>query len=198
MAKNIDKICHVKTRWKHLEDVSLVNFVRLRGPNWEEALFTLLDRHKESLYRRCLLRLGNAHDAEDAVQETMLRAFRALARFEGRSGFRTWLFAIGNNQCHTLAQRKARERPSEFIRELIRIHESRAHNIDETFREETLQVRKTLMALPPKAKEVLGLRFFGDLSLEEIAVTLGIGLSAAKMRLHRALEQFAARYPDAV
>ena len=64
-------------------------------------------------------------------------------------------------------------------------------------RDRVRQVRETLMRLPPKAREVLGLRFYGEAPLEEIARTLGIGLSAAKMRLYRALDLFAANYPDA-
>ena len=53
------------------------------------------------------------------------------------------------------------------------------------------------MRLPPRAREVLGLRFFGEASLDEIARTLGISLSAAKMRLYRALALFEANYPEA-
>lgn len=60
--------------------------------------------------------------------------------------------------------------------------------------DEAQLVPEVLARLPPKAREVLGLRFFSGASLDEIARTLGIGLSAAKMRLYRALEFFEANY----
>ncbi len=56
------------------------------------------------------------------------------------------------------------------------------------------QVREVLAELPSQASEVLMLRFYSELGLEDIAATLGIGLSAAKMRLYRAIAQFEAKY----
>lgn len=186
----------IETRDALRED-ALLQRVRARGPDWQAACSALLERHRGALHRRCLQRLGNVQDAEDALQETMLRALLGIRGFEGRSGLGTWLFAIADNECSSLVQRRKRHEHSEHVRCLIRIHEEHRGMSSTVDLDQARQVRETLMRLPLKAREVLALRFFGEASLEEIARTLGIGLSAAKMRLYRALDLFEANYPGA-
>jgi len=186
----------IEARDTFREDL-LLQRLRAHGPGWQTACSMLLERHRAAVYRRCLFRLGNFHDAEDAVQETMLRALQGIRAFEGRSGLGTWLFAIADNECNSLLQRCKRHQYSDHLRCLIRIHEEQQRMAPTIDQDRSCQVRETLMRLPPKAREVLGLRFFGEASLEEIARTLGISLSAAKMRLYRALDLFEASYPEA-
>ena len=177
-----------------VDDTELVASIRSRGKGWERAFPVLIRRHQPDLLRRCRARLANVHDAEDAVQETVLRAYRSLNGFKGEASFRTWLFTIADNQCNTLARQRMRYVLSDHLRELITITGEGRQTEGATNEEVSELVRETLSALPAAAREVLVLRFFRELSIEEIAGTLGIGLSAAKMRLYRALDQFAARY----
>lgn len=179
------------------QESTLLQCVRAGGPGWQIACSQLLEHHRGAVYRRCLFRLGNVQDAEDAVQETLLRALRGIQGFEGRSGLRTWLVAIADNECSALAQRRKRHQCSDHLRCLIRIYEEHQTAPSTVDRDKARQVRETLMRLPPKAREVLGLRFFGEASLDEIARTLQISLSAAKMRLYRALGLFESRYKKA-
>lgn len=182
---------------REANEKNLLTRVRGRRAGWETACSLLLERHRSSVFRRCLQRLGNAHDAEDALQETLLRAMRGLARFEGRSGLKTWLFAIADNECNSLFRRRERYDYSAHLRGLIQIHEETQRTSLTADQEKVRQVQKTLRRLSPAAREVLGLRFFREASLVEIARTLGISLSAAKMRLYRALDLFEAVYRDA-
>jgi RNA polymerase sigma-70 factor (ECF subfamily) len=81
----------------------------------EAAFVALVERYRRQLQVHCYRMLGSVHDAEDLVQETMLRAWRGRASFEGRSMFRTWLYRIATNAClNALARGRGRITPPDL------------------------------------------------------------------------------------
>jgi RNA polymerase sigma-70 factor (ECF subfamily) len=75
----------------------------------DEAAFTeLVAPHRAALLAHCYRMTGSLHDAEDALQDTMLRAWKAFDQFEGRSSLRTWLFTVATNACRRLLERRSR------------------------------------------------------------------------------------------
>lgn len=161
-------------------------------PYRTRAFDTLVRHYEPQVYRTCLRILGNPSDAEDATQEIFIRVLRSLDTFEGKSSFRTWLFRVVRNECVDLL----RKRRPEFEHSLESL-ESDAVSNDAALAEPVLEavlstdlLDKTLSALKPAEREVLALRFGAELDFEALASTLGVSLSAAKMRLYRAVQRF--------
>jgi RNA polymerase sigma-70 factor (ECF subfamily) len=81
----------------------------------EGAYGRLVEPHRSELHAHCYRMLGSVHDAEDALQESLLRAWRGLARFEGRSSLRSWLYTIATNTClNQIARRPKRVLPIDY------------------------------------------------------------------------------------
>lgn len=175
-------------RYTNTDDSSLLAVIKQRNAGWRDALAQLLERHQSGLIARCHYNLNNREDAEEASQETQLRVFRAIHGFRGDASFRTWLFSIADRQCHDLRARRQRHLLDDHLCALIEIHERERFQCHHDSELNTL-LQGVLNQLSDGNREVLQLRFFADMSLEDMADTLQLGLSATKMRLYRALKQ---------
>lgn len=133
--------------------------------------------------------LGSRVDAEEAVQDTFVRAHRSLARYEERAQFGSWVFRILMNQCRTLAA-KRRRRERTFVP--LDVESDAATAQDSAELQWQVDVQGALMRLAPDARETLLLKFVEDRSYEDIADLTGVGVSALKMRVKRAREQLRA------
>src|SRR4051794_41677964 len=81
----------------------------------DAAFEDLVARHRGELHAHCYRMLGSAQDAEDALQDALLRAWRALPKFEGRSSLRSWLYTIATNTClNQIARRPKRVLPIDY------------------------------------------------------------------------------------
>ena len=135
--------------------------------------------------------LGDADDAADVVQETYIRAFRSLAGFRGESRFTTWLHRITANCAASHMGRRQRHRHDPLeedapVADGRRDHDPQACLDDEALR---LALLAALDRLPSRLRAVVVLRDVYDLRHDAIAAELGISVTAAKVRLHRARRQ---------
>ena len=153
----------------------------------DRAFTTLVDRHAPACLRFAKRMLGELADAEDAAQETFLRAFNALRSYDAATPFRTWLFAILVNRCRTSLLRRSR-RERRVVRDEVEVEhaapedEARAFE----FREE---IAWALGALPAEQREAFLLKHVEDLSYDEMVVVTGAGASALRMRVKRACDR---------
>jgi RNA polymerase sigma-70 factor, ECF subfamily len=133
----------------------------------------------------------NREDAEDALQEALARAYRALGSYDPARSFKAWLFAIVRHCCLDLLRRRA-TRPA-----LVALDPDDpptvAHD-NSAQREERDALHWALAQLPPTHREILELRYFGDCSYHEIAEGLGIPEGTVMSRLHAARKALAALY----
>lgn len=150
----------------------------------------LVEAYTPALYNLAYKMLGGSPEAGDVVQETFFRAYRDLGRFDGRTRFYSWLCGICVNVCYDAGKRRRRawerERVLEDGAEGPAGGELTAEDGLMAAQEEA-RVRRCLGRVPETLRAALLLRYQEDLSLQEVADQLRIGLSAAKMRVQRGL-----------
>ncbi len=144
------------------------------------AMHELYRAHHRRIYGLTLRLTGNTGDAEDAVQETFLRAWRNLGRFRGESSFGTWLYRIAVNLCRDAARK---HRPTETATDGVVAPPERG---DVLARE---QLQAALARLPRGYREVVVLHDVMELGHADIADLLGIAVGTSKSQLHKARVQ---------
>ena len=147
-----------------------------------DAFETLVRRYQAPVYRIALRLLHSSADADDATQDSFLRAWRSLARFRGDSAVQTWLYRIVTRRCFDLL---AARRPSEILDEShIDAGSDPAATVEQ--RERLHAVTRHIGALPPDQRAALVLREFEGLSYQQVAEVLDTTVPAIKGRIHRA------------
>ena len=176
-----------------MTDVAAVS--RSRGGD-AEAFRTLVERHSRAIFRVAYRMTGNEHDADDVVQETFLRAYRQIDKFEERANFGTWLHRIAINcSLDLLRSRTRHEKPLVHDEreddEMTREYQSSDPQPDRLLLSAELQqhVLKALERLSGNERTAFVLRHFEGMPVEEIGKTLGIQVSAAKHTIFRAVKK---------
>lgn len=157
-----------------------------------EAFEALIRRHNSMLYRTMIAILGNPEEAQDAMQDALLSAFKHIAGFQGRSKFSTWLISIARNTAlQRIRSRKNMEsldEPAES-EEDFRPRQIRAWQDDPEqahSKEEIRQiVERGIMGLPPQYRIAIVLRDIEQIPTEEVARQLGLSVPALKSRVLR-------------
>ena len=150
-------------------------------------------QYGDAIRRTCFLYLGDRELAEDAFQDTFLKAWRCMAQFEGRDGSneKTWLMRIAINTCHDYH----RSRWFRHIDMRQALEELPGCQIPSFEEDETLLLDIT--RLPEQQKQVVLLRYYHDMSVGEVAQTLGIGAAAVRYRLGKALNALKIAWTEA-
>ena len=160
-----------------------------------EAFRALVERHSRAVYRLAHRMTGSPHDAEDVVQETFLKAYRQLGRFESRANFGTWLHRIAVNCSIDLIRgRKHQEagHDASDLETLDTVDESRVDPSPERLMLSTEvkeQVTRAMDGLTPMERAAFVLRHFEGQSIEEISRALGLKANAAKHSIFRAVRK---------
>mgnify|MGYP003562756830 CR=1 FL=1 len=180
---------------KALEDFNLIDQATKR--NDEQAYAELMKRYKKPVYHMILKMVRNVDDAEDLTIEAFAKAFKNLKRFKKDYTFSTWLFRIATNNAIDFIRKKKLETMSldtsfqddsgENI--TIDVQDRGLNPQEEAIKSQKIElVRVFVDKLPPKYQRLVKLRYFQELSYEEIAKELDAPLGTVKAQLHRARE----------
>jgi RNA polymerase sigma-70 factor, ECF subfamily len=188
----------------------------------QAAFGRLVEAYRGELHAHCYRMLGSVHDAEDALQDAMLRAWRGLKRFEGRSAFRSWLYTISTNTClNLIAKRPKRVLPIDYgppadphdgvgapLTESVWVEPypdegfglEDAYAAPEARYEERESIELAFIAalqhLPPNQRAVLILREVLDFSAKEVAEALETTTASVNSALQRARATVDERLPE--
>ena len=167
----------------------------------DEAFAQLVTVYQTPVYNLCYRMLGEPEAAEDAAQESFLRAYQNILRFDRQRSFATWLLSIAAHYCIDRLRRRRftsisiddddEEHPMELP------DQSALNPETETARrEEQEQLHKVLRSLEATDRAAIVLRYWYDFSEVEIAESLSLTVSAVKSRLHRARRELAKRWQE--
>ena len=165
---------------------------------YRDAVTLCCREHGAALGRFCMALLGSQAEAEEAAQEALLAAYRAMTSYRGESSVRAWLFGIAKKVCaRRLAQRGRR---GERLRLVQGSGEERASSPEEALgrRRRAERIREALDTLKPTEREAVLLRYQAGLSHREVAEACGIDEAAARKRSSRALGRLRALLADEV
>jgi RNA polymerase sigma-70 factor (ECF subfamily) len=158
-----------------------------------EAFDALARAYRGRLLGICFRYTGNREDADDVVQDVLLRAYRGLPGFRGDASFRTWLYRIAVNAClNWTAGRRWREAPVSELPVLVDPAPTPAERLAEI--EEETAVRRAIAGLPDRQRITLVLRVYEDLSHKEIAEAMGCSVGTVKANFFFALKNLRKRF----
>lgn len=180
---------------KALKDFKLIDHAVRDGD--EQAFAELMERYKRPVYHMVLKMVRNIDDAEDLTIEAFAKAFKNLHKFKKDYTFSTWLFRIATNNAIDFIRKKKLDTFSlntsftddggESVN--IDVQDSNLNPQEETIKGQKIElVQMFVTKLPPKYQRLVRLRYFDELSYEEIAKTLEAPLGTVKAQLHRARE----------
>ena len=161
-----------------------------------DAFRLLVEQHSRAVFRLAFRMTGNEEDAEDVVQETFLRAYRQLDKYEARSSFSTWLYRIASNYSLDLIRMRKRhedkrERGNADERDILQTIPVNSPGPDRIVYSSQVQERvsEALNELSAQERTAFVLRHFEGMSIEEIGQALGTGTNATKHSIFRAVQK---------
>ena len=173
-------------------DEELVERAKAAGSEGERTAFdNLVERYQSRVVANCRYLSRSSSDADDLAQEVFIKAFFGLPRFEGRSSFKTWLFAVIRNTAADQRRRRLR-----LVQRHRRVLAGPAQPSADAALEQSQQqqvVRQALATLSDRQREVLHLVLYHDLTIEPAAHVLGLSVGSARTHYNRGKQRLRER-----
>ena len=185
---------------KHLSEKAQKDYglvVKATKYNDQQAFSDLMDRYKDSIYFMLLKMVNNKDDAEDLTIEAFGKAFNSLKQYTPNYAFSTWLFKIASNNCIDFLRKKKKKIMSidnsienkDGDEIAIELKSDARTPEQETIRDQKIEVmRSYVKKLKPRYETLVEMRYFKEMSYEEISTELGLPLGTVKAQLFRARE----------
>jgi len=169
-------------------DFELVEMFRDESKR-EKTFNLILAKYKKRLYWHIRKMVIDHDDADDLLQNTLVKAWEALANFRNESQLFTWLYRIATNECITFLNKKRRR----FFLPIVDVENQLVEKLESSpyFNGDQLQLKlqKAILSLPEKQRLVFNMKYYDDLKYEEISEILGTSVGALKASYHHAVKK---------
>jgi RNA polymerase sigma-70 factor (ECF subfamily) len=178
----VNELAEKLSKYRELDDLEIVNLVK---SGQVQPFDELVRRHQVKIHDLCYKMLRNYDDAKDLAQETFLKAYRKINKFDGRAKFSTWLYRIAVNNCLNFLKK---QRPTEEL--FDEITGSGKDDPVERYKSKKFRerIRNAVAKLPEVQKAVFTLRTLEDLSYQEVSDILKKPISTVKVNHHLAVK----------
>lgn len=169
------------------EEARLLNALQSESSK-AQAFQELMEQYQRQVYTIIRRMLINHEDTDDAVQETFIKAWKAIDTFKGNSGLFTWLYRIASNEAlQTLRKRKRRflfpVEGNEYLVDQLESNSSLDGDVVQ------LKLQKAILKLPDKQRLVFNLKYFDDLTYDQIVEVVGGTVGSLKASYHHAVKK---------
>jgi len=154
------------------------------------AFEKLVRRYQKPLYAHIRRMVLNHDDTDDLLQNTLIRCYNALDRFESRSGLYTWLYRIATNLCLTHLEQQRKRRWLSLSNDTVRMEaELRSATPVGRLQDPDVLLERALLRLPPKPRLVFQMRYYDEVPYEQMSEILGTSTGALKASYHLAFKK---------
>lgn len=161
----------------------------LRKPaTYEQGFRTLMQRYQERLYHHIRRLVIDHDDADDVLQNTFLKVHRGIGRFREQSGLFTWMYRIATNEALTFLQLRKKKKAEPLDKE-TGLHEKLSNDIFFDGDAAQAKLHAALQTLPDKQRLVFNMRYYDEMSYEEISGVTGTSVGALKASYHHAAKK---------
>lgn len=171
-----------------IQDERILDLIQGKS-EWEEGFRLLTVKYQQRLYWQIRRIVLNHEDANDVIQNTFIKVYRNIAKFEAKSKLYTWLYRIATNEAITFLRKKKRKATVDIEGDTSEI--TRQLTADTYFDGDEIQIQlqAALSTLPEKQRAVFNLRYFDELSYKEISELLDTSVGALKASYHHAVKK---------
>ena len=181
-----------------MDNVDDQHYIHLVKEGDTNAFAVLVDRYKDMVFTLSLKMLKDREEAEEVSQDTFLKIYKSISKFNGESKFSTWMYKVAFNTCLDRLKKNKRLQPVAGMDEFTGQEAISLMNVLDSIeeRERKQMIQDCLHELPGEDSFLLTLYYFEEQSLEEIATIIGITPNNVKIRLYRSRKKLAALLKD--
>lgn len=174
----------METNHQHIDDALILELLQ-QGGNPDKGFRLLMDKYQEKLYWVVRRMVIEHEDANDVLQNCLIKVYRSIRSFEGKSQLYTWLYRIATNEAITFLNRKKKIRATPMDDASNNLHADAFFDGNEAQR----KLFRAMETLPNKQKLVFNLRYFEEMSYDDMSEILHTSVGALKASFHHAVKK---------